>query len=726
MSKYFCLSFCCIVNSIILFSQPSFKEKKKYFENYSFSKISLDETGIWAISGDSSTIYHYDLAGSILQSFPQFNTATSRKFTGILAKGSNKVLVATAGDYLLFYDNGIITVFDESDGILNGNINSLYGDLNNTIVGTDSLAYEAKGNLVFKSKYYSYYTDKTIILNDYMNGDYPYAQNIKELYRINWRGANYSFQYIDSWSRYISNLKLNQGEYPTSLSFYYNSYVDLYVATNIGLKYYYTFSDITGLYKTHVPTFELYKYIARNNQLYLIAAAKDGLYIFSMLNNSYSAKILDNFEVHDMIWLNDRLVWLATNKGLIAMSLTPQLTKTDTINFCESNPQTLGIKNSVKEDSIRWYRNDILAGFPNTESVTIRKEGTYYAIITNSLFTEPDTSDKVTFKSDFINYNFNYNYDTVTICKGSSWSLTLTVDDNNAFIWLKDGEKIADQQPTIKITEAGKYSALITNCNNIDIETRFVEVKTLEQPYSEFNIPKMVDICALDTLILKVNTNADYFTVRGPAYYWSSNQKELNLTYPGRYAFDFRFQNISGCSTKDTITIDLLSLPFALIGQNGSTLNASSVIKNSDGQVKLIFNIKEYQWYFNNEPIEGAMDSTLQISSSGLYKVKVTDLKGCSNYSNEYSVISLDATKIQTNEIMVFPNPTNGIFTISDNDQINIYRIDIYNSAGSLVKYYENVQEIAVKCDISNLSNGVYIVRVLSDKPKYFSVLLQK
>ncbi|HEY4785159.1 MAG TPA: T9SS type A sorting domain-containing protein [Bacteroidales bacterium] len=720
MLKLLTITFYFIAICSNLFCQPILKEQGRYFESHSFSKISLDETGIWAISGDSSQIYHYDLA-STLQNYPQFNTASSKKFTGILAKGSNKVLVATAGDYLLSFNNGVITKLDKSAGILNGKINSLFGDLNNTIVGTDSLAYEAKGNFIFKSKYATTYPDKkTVILNDYMSWEYPYAQKAQQ-----YPGANYYLQFTTPSSMWGVSITLDNDEYPQSSSFYYDGYFHLYIATNKGLNF---FDRSYGSIKKSlidVPTYDLYQYIDNNYHPHIIAATKNGLYIKSVYNINYSDKVLNNLELYDILCLNDRIVWLASNKGLIKMSIVPQLSTNGTINFCESSPQNLQITGTMNGDNVKWYRNDTLTGFGNTTSVTITKGGIYDAVVSNPLFPNADTTAKINFKTDSVNYNFSYAYDTLTICKGGNWGLNLTSTNYRKYYWLRNGEIFSGQQSPLYISEAGFYSALITNCNNISSETRKIEIKTIDKPFITYNYPKNNIICALDTLKLNVNTNADYYYVYGPNYNYS-DQKKLNLTQPAYYTFNLNFKNITGCSWKDTVKIDILPLPYAWVEQTGGSVNATSVIKNSVGEVKLSFKIKNYQWYLNNTLVTGATDSILHISQPGLYKVRVTDFNECHNFSNDCKVLALDTRDLKTGEFNVFPNPTSGFFTILTDIPIKVNKIEIYSIEGTLVKCFEKDLVLPYTCDISNLINGMYLVRVVSDKLIQFRIILQK
>lgn len=67
----------------------------------------------------------------------------------------------------------------------------------------------------------------------------------------------------------------------------------------------------------------------------------------------------------------------------------------------------------------------------------------------------------------------------------------------------------------------------------------------------------------------------------------------------------------------------------------------------------------------------------------------------------------------------VFPNPTDGLFTIKSENKIDV--IEIYSSIGKLMaKYY---LESAIAIDISNYSEGIYFVKIIDKDHNQFDVL---
>jgi len=81
-----------------------------------------------------------------------------------------------------------------------------------------------------------------------------------------------------------------------------------------------------------------------------------------------------------------------------------------------------------------------------------------------------------------------------------------------------------------------------------------------------------------------------------------------------------------------------------------------------------------------------------------------------SKYSN---LLAVDNSFISKN-IELYPNPTSGLIQISNPNSVHIYSVDVYNIYGQ--KLQSNYQNNSV--DISNLSNGIYMIRIEDDNGK--------
>ncbi len=76
------------------------------------------------------------------------------------------------------------------------------------------------------------------------------------------------------------------------------------------------------------------------------------------------------------------------------------------------------------------------------------------------------------------------------------------------------------------------------------------------------------------------------------------------------------------------------------------------------------------------------------------------------------------------NDISVFPNPSNGIFTISTENGI-INAIEIYNVVGEKILYKEVIKkQLYETIDLSNRPKGIYIIKLIDGKTSYSKMLV--
>lgn len=96
---------------------------------------------------------------------------------------------------------------------------------------------------------------------------------------------------------------------------------------------------------------------------------------------------------------------------------------------------------------------------------------------------------------------------------------------------------------------------------------------------------------------------------------------------------------------------------------------------------------------------------------------------------SERGFISCDASDIDEatkSEFSIFPNPTNGEFSISFESEAQTASINITDLNGKLV--FNNTRNISageiVTISLMNLPEGMYIVNILSDNQAQYSKLI--
>lgn len=98
------------------------------------------------------------------------------------------------------------------------------------------------------------------------------------------------------------------------------------------------------------------------------------------------------------------------------------------------------------------------------------------------------------------------------------------------------------------------------------------------------------------------------------------------------------------------------------------------------------------------------------VSNSSLF----IEQGGCITFTGD-----IEEQKTFKNEILVTPNPSNGIINITtnDNDNSNISNIKVYNVIGDIVFESEDSKTIQSQIDLSILTNGIYFIKtIISEK----------
>ncbi|WP_312421375.1 M4 family metallopeptidase [Epilithonimonas sp.] len=67
------------------------------------------------------------------------------------------------------------------------------------------------------------------------------------------------------------------------------------------------------------------------------------------------------------------------------------------------------------------------------------------------------------------------------------------------------------------------------------------------------------------------------------------------------------------------------------------------------------------------------------------------------------------------NSISVYPNPTSGFVTIQNKNNSNLKNVEIYNVAGQLVQRFNVSNAKNASLDMSQLTNGTYVLKVISE-----------
>lgn len=211
-----------------------------------------------------------------------------------------------------------------------------------------------------------------------------------------------------------------------------------------------------------------------------------------------------------------------------------------------------------------------------------------------------------------------------------------------------------------------------------------------------------VDCDSIVTLILTVKHNSS---------------TTLNQTACNSYVFNGQTLTASGTYTDTLLNAagcdSLITLNLSISQVNTSTSQSGFVISsNANGAI--------YQWVKcpTYSIIPNATSQTYTAAANGSFAAIVTQ-NGCTDTSNCVTVTGVGFNEQTIDQTMhVYPNPTNGIFTIQTQDSFNGPSfIRVFNVTGQVI-YASNFNRPTTQytINISNQPSGIYLLELKQDE----------
>ncbi|MCK9207970.1 MAG: T9SS type A sorting domain-containing protein, partial [Salinivirgaceae bacterium] len=445
----------------------------------------------------------------------------------------------------------------------------------------------------------------------------------------------------------------------------------------------------------------------------------DGTFIDGATSNSITVNETGGYLVNVT---NPNGCQRVSEKIEITVKLTPDIPVINvkgTTSFCEGLQTT--IYTSMNNVSYLWHKvNDSQFSYTNDSLVIdeLSESGTYYLVVTNSdkcsatsagkaitVFASPEKNDPVAGSET----NF---------CEGDSVLLktayNLAINTDYKLQWMNKGNIIAGvNTKNYTATESGNYWLEVENSNGCFVRTDSVEVVVDKKP---------------DTPVIKEETNTTNFCPGTEVKLFVDNASS-----------EFEYQWL-----RSGIEIDGATQPVyggKLIGGEYSVEVASGTCNAQSPQYSLTE--KEapdkpdiyargpniwilacsnqsaigYRWYYNGNLITGATEY-MYIANQNLgdYYVEINEGGECWTMSDIIDIPSGEITGVDglmDETVSVFPNPSEGIFTISLGNYFpGTIHVTITNEIGNALKIQEFTGVNGFEMELTELPHGIYFGKI--------------
>ena len=299
------------------------------------------------------------------------------------------------------------------------------------------------------------------------------------------------------------------------------------------------------------------------------------------------------------------------------------------------------------------------------------------------------------------------------------------------YIWNIAGILYATSNPVVSFGASGTKNvnveiAYANGCKN----SASTQVLTGYRPNASFDVPEVV--CSGEPMLISNNTTIEF---GNPSNTWIMGDGAI---YTGVFVPNHVYSN----TTPEKYTITLISTSAS--GQCPDTVSHEvnvGIIPTCDFDIVETYlpghrgytfvptqSGANYTWFYGDGRTSTNPSPVYQFERDGEFKVRlvVTTDEGCQCESSKlHSVYNLSTDLILAqNGFSIYPNPSNGIVKVGNAGNINVSSIKVVNVIGETIfSQLENSSKNEFVLDLSELANGVYLVKITTDDNR---VLTQK
>lgn len=290
-----------------------------------------------------------------------------------------------------------------------------------------------------------------------------------------------------------------------------------------------------------------------------------------------------------------------------------------------------------------------------------------------------------------------------TICTGDTVEVRAPAG-YNSYTWYSEAGNNYGNNRSAFVTSADKIYCEVVDANGCvgTSDTVSIELGTFPAPVVTAN--GATSFCEGGAVTLTASEGYD-------SYLWSNGQTGRTITVENAGSYTV-------VVTKHNALCTVASKPVAVVE---NPIPARPVIERVGYTLTAVANNATlFQWYRNGTMMPGAEGVELVVNLPGTYRVEVRDGNLCSSLSQPFDVILTNVEEEPVagfaNDVHIFPNPTNGQFTIeAGNVAAGAVRISIVNSLGETMMSFDGASNggaFSTTMNANTLATGVYTVVV--------------
>jgi hypothetical protein len=321
---------------------------------------------------------------------------------------------------------------------------------------------------------------------------------------------------------------------------------------------------------------------------------------------------------------------------------TPTVVANGTAPYCPGTNVVLSTT-ALAGYTYQWYFGQNIINGAVSASYTATTAGTYTVKVTapGGCFA---TSNSITVS--YLNPTITAQGPT-SICQGGSVVLQTATGSGFQYTWMKNGMSMlnANNSATFTAMSPGTYTVKIVTPSGCVMYSNPITVSFLVNPTASISASGSLNICAGSSVTLSAANNANAVT-----YQWRKNGINISgataqtyvVTQSGTYTVVIANQACPSTSAlvSNSLTVQVFPVPNPIISATATVVTPGVSVTlstaNGVGNTYQWFKLLGTTWL----ALPGATQSTYTTSSSGTFRVKVTNMYGCWKYSNSITITS--------------------------------------------------------------------------------------
>ncbi len=199
----------------------------------------------------------------------------------------------------------------------------------------------------------------------------------------------------------------------------------------------------------------------------------------------------------------------------------------------------------------------------------------------------------------------------------------------------------------------------------------------------------------------------------GSTYLWNTGATSRTISVTNAGAYTVKVTTAFGCEAYDTVMLNHKPMPEAAFGYepDGTVVAFSDSSKNGESLT----------WYFGDQSTSTAANPIHSYIQYGTYKVHQVVRNQCGT-DTATAIIGMYPTGVKNitkeRELSVYPNPTNGVFTIDNRSTEVIESVTITNTVGKTVYVADKAKVAAqknIQINMAGMASGVYFVNIKTE-----------